>query len=100
MYNNRSSAVAMMIVAGGLAVAVPARAHAAETSGVNEDLVKSTARCDKKIGNIAPCVKTKAGGLAPCVKTKADDLALRAKPKTAVIVPCIKNKGAVVAPAI
>lgn len=89
MYNNRSSAVAMMIVAGGLAVAVPARAHAAETSGVNEDLVKSTARCDKKIGNIAPCVKT-----------KADDLALRAKPKTAVIVPCIKNKGAVVVPAI
>lgn len=78
MNKNRKSAIAMMMVAGGLAAAIPALAATVVEPVVSEASAKG----------IAPCVKTKAGGIAPRVKTKKGELA-----------PCVKVKGLVADPA-
>lgn len=84
MLKNRSSAIAMMIVAGGLATAIPATAAPVATPAVS----------DAKAKEIVPCVKTKVGGLAPCVKTRDGQIAPCVKTKTGDIAPCVKTKGA------
>lgn len=81
---NRSSAIAMMIVAGGLATAIPALAAPVAAPPVS----------DAKTKEIAPCVKTRAGGLAPCVKNRGGEIAPCVKTKTGDIAPCVKTKGA------
>lgn len=75
------SAIAMLMVAGGLAAALPAQA--------NPDPASVAAQAATK--EIVPCVKTKTHGLAPCVKTKGTP---------GSIIPCIKNKTGAIAPCV
>lgn len=83
MTSNRKSAVAMLMVAGGLCAAMPTQAspdpaHAVESTTTPE---------------IAPCVKTRTRGIAPCVKTKSPV-------KPGAIVPCVKTKAGALAPCV
>jgi hypothetical protein len=94
MNKNHKSAIAMMMVAGGLATAIPAMASTVVEPPVADAAGKAIVPCVKtKGGGIAPCVKTRAGGLIPCVKTKGGGIAPCVKTKTGEIAPCVKVKG-------
>ena len=90
--SHRKSAIAMLLVAGGLVSAVPARAQ------VNPDVAPvANEASDKKI---IPCVKNKTRTLAPCVKNRNTPGAIIPciKTKTGAIVPCVKTKAVVTVP--
>ncbi len=74
----------MLMVAGGLATALPAQANPGPTTVAAEAQAKEIVPFVKaKTRGLAPCVKTRStpGGNIPCVKTK-----------TGAIAPCVKNK--------
>lgn len=78
----RKTAMAMLLVAGGLAAALPARANPVEAPATGEAAPKAVIPCVKnKTRGLAPCVKSKTGLIVPCVKTK-----------TGAIAPCVKTK--------
>lgn len=87
----RTSALAMLLVAGGLAAALPARANPVEAPATGgETAAKAVIPCVKaKTRGLAPCVKSKTGLIVPCVKTRN---------KTGAIAPCVKTKLPAAAP--
>lgn len=87
---HRKSAIAMLMVAGGLATAIPVQA---DPDPANTTIEKSNKA-------IVPCVKTKTGALAPCVKTRTAPVAIApcVKTKTGAIAPCVKTKTAPISP--
>lgn len=87
---HRKSAIAMLMVAGGLATAMPVQA--------DPDPANTTIETANKA--IIPCVKTKNRTLAPCVKTRIAPVAIApcVKTKTGAIAPCVKTKTVVTAP--
>lgn len=100
MNKNQKSAIAMMMVAGGLASAIPVQATTVVDPPVADASNKSIVPCVKtKAGGLAPCVKTRAGGIAPCVKTKAGGIAPCVKTKTGELLPAVKVQGVTVEPA-
>jgi hypothetical protein len=90
--SHRKSAIALLLVAGGLTAAMPARAQI-------DPSIKPVANeaSDKKI---IPCIKNKTRGLTPCVKTRNVPGAIVpcVKTKTGAIAPCVKTKTVVTAP--
>lgn len=80
MIKNHKSAVAMMMVAGGLAAATPLKAEPV------------AAPADASTKTLAPCVKNRVGGIAPCVKTRVGEIVPSVKTKTGAITPCVKTK--------
>lgn len=90
--SHRKSAIAMLLLAGGLTSAMPARAQ------VNLEVTPAANEASDK--KIVPCVKNKTRGLAPCVKTRSapGGIAPCVKTKTGAIAPCVKTKTVVTAP--
>ncbi len=86
----RKSAIALLMVAGGLAAALPVLANPASAPVAGGAASKEILPCFKnKTRELAPCVKTRGapGAIVPCVKTK-----------TGAIAPCVKTKALVTTP--
>lgn len=88
----RNSAIALLMVAGGLAAAMPVQAQ------IDPNLAPATTEAANK--EIVPCVKNKTRVLAPCVKNRTSPGTVLPcfKTKTGAIAPCVKTKTPVAAP--
>ena len=84
------SALALLLVSGGLLAAAPAQAQ------INPDVRPESAKATDR--SLIPCVKSKNPSIAPCVKNKHGDIVPCVKNKTGGIAPCVKTKTIAPAP--
>ncbi|MES2948271.1 MAG: hypothetical protein V4858_06995 [Pseudomonadota bacterium] len=86
----RKSAIALLMVAGGLAAALPVQANPGSAPVAGDAANREILPCFKnKTRELSPCFKTRGapGAIAPCAKTK-----------TGAIAPCVKTKALVTTP--
>ena len=74
----RKSALALMMVAGGLVAAAPA--------------LTTPAFAQSTKAAVGPCAKTRKGAVGPCMKTRKGVVAPCMKTRKGLVAPCAKTK--------